>query len=55
MEELKQEKCCMGGKCCGGKALKVIALLAIGGLGGFFAGRCHAQKVDAPAIVQPAK
>ncbi len=53
MEELKDEKCC--GKCCGGKALKVLALLAIGAAGGFFAGRCHAQKVEVPAQVQPAK
>ena len=54
MEELKQEKCC--GSCCGGKALKVIALLAIGGLGGFFAARCHAQKAEAPVVQsQPAK
>jgi hypothetical protein len=56
--------CCGSGKsrCCCCKALAVIGLLAIGGIGGFFAGR-HCQRVcdmktpaavTAPAAPAPA-
>lgn len=58
--ETKQEdgkhddkNCCAKGGC-GCKALKVIALLLIGGLGGYCAGkRCHTAAPTASAIVQP--
>lgn len=50
------KSCCAKGKCCGGKALVAVALLAVGGLGGYFAGKCCALKHSAPAAVeQPAK
>lgn len=42
--------CCDKSKCCGGKALAVIALLAVGGAGGYLAGRCCAAKT--PAAVE---
>lgn len=49
-------KACCAPKCCG-KSLAVIALLAIGGAGGYLAARCCAPKtaaaVEAPG--QPAK
>lgn len=45
--------CCDKSKCCGGKALAVIALLTIGGAGGYAAGKCcaakHATAVEAPS------
>lgn len=51
--------CCDKSKCCGGKALVALALLAIGGAGGYVAGKCCAKKSAAPAAVeapaQPAK
>lgn len=52
--------CCDKSRCCGGKALAAVALLAIGGLGGWLGGRfCaggHCPLKDAPpAAVQPAK
>ena len=48
--EAKESACCAKGKCCGGKALAAIALLAIGGAGGYLCGRQCAIK-DAPAAV----
>lgn len=60
MENKQEEEkggCCDKAKCCGGKALAAIALLAIGGLGGYFCGRQCALK-SAPAAVEapaPAK
>ena len=48
--------CCSKGSCCGGKALAVIGLLAIGSVGGYLAGKCHASKCAVPAAVEaPAK
>ncbi len=35
----EKEGCCTKGKCCGVKALAAVALLAIGGVGGFLCGR----------------
>ncbi len=49
------DKACCEKKCCG-KAVAVFALLAIGGAGGYLAGKCCAAKTDAPAAVAaPAK
>ncbi|MBI3550990.1 MAG: hypothetical protein HY077_00605 [Elusimicrobia bacterium] len=46
--------CCTKGKCCGGKALAAVALLAVGGLGGYFCGR-HCGAKDQPAAVSAPK
>ena len=47
--------CCEKSKCCG-KALAAFALLAIGGAGGYLAGKCHASKCSMPAGAEaPAK
>ena len=57
MDEKKDgaEKACCSKKCCG-KAAAVFALLAIGGAGGYLAGKCCVTKTDAPAAVTaPAK
>lgn len=43
------KECCAKAKCCGGKALAAIALLAVGGLGGYFCGRKCAVKEGPPA------
>ena len=48
------EKACCAKKCCG-KALAAFALLAIGGAGGYLAGKCCAAKADVPAVSAPAK
>lgn len=46
--------CCTKAKCCGGKALIAIALLAVGGVGGYFCGRsCPVKEV--PAASAPAQ
>jgi hypothetical protein len=53
MDEKKdgaEEKACCAKKCCG-KSLAVIALLAIGGAGGYLAGKCCASRTAAPAPV----
>ncbi len=47
--------CCDAKKCCGGKSLAVIALLAIGGAGGYLAGKCCAAKTAPAAVEAPAK
>ena len=49
--------CCDKKSCCGGKALAAIALLAVGGLGGYFSGRSCPLKEQAPAAApqNPAK
>lgn len=47
--------CCEKGKCCGGKALAVIALLAIGGAGGFLCARQCPATGGSPAASTPAK
>jgi hypothetical protein len=53
-QETKGEKvdekggCCSKSKCCGGKTLAALALLLVGGLGGFAAGRC-AKSCDVQA------
>ncbi len=58
-EEKKEEgqTCCSKGGCCC-KAFKAIALLVIGGIVGFFAGRqcamCSAKMHSAPAVSAPA-
>ena len=59
MDEQKKdgtdEKACCAKKCCG-KSLAVIALLAIGGAGGYLAGKCCGAKNAAQApVVTPAK
>jgi hypothetical protein len=47
--------CCEKSKCCG-KALAAFALLAIGGAGGYLAGKCQMSKCAVPAAVEaPAK
>lgn len=51
-KETGKEGCCSKGKCCGGKALAAIALLAIGGLGGYFCGRGCPSKDAAPVQTQ---
>ena len=43
--------CCDKSKCCGGKALAAFALLAIGGAGGYVAGKGGAATAAAPAAV----
>ncbi|MFI5346641.1 MAG: hypothetical protein ACHQ51_09735 [Elusimicrobiota bacterium] len=42
-------KCCTKGKCCGCKAVAAVALLLIGGAGGYFCARHCAAKTEAPA------
>lgn len=52
-EKTTDEKgCCSKGKCCGGKALAAFVLLAVGGVGGYVAGKCCASKHAAPAAVE---
>lgn len=50
--------CCTKGKCCGGKALAALVLLAIGGAAGYFCGRhcatCPLKTAAAPAVSAPA-
>jgi hypothetical protein len=43
--------CCAKTKCCG-KALAALALLAVGGLGGYLAGRCCPARTSAPAATE---
>lgn len=52
-----QEKggCCATGKSCCGKTLAAVALLAVGGLGGYFCGRHCAAKDAAAAAAAPIK
>jgi hypothetical protein len=45
----KDGKGCCEKKCCGGKALAVIGLLALGGLGGFVAGKHCQHSCPVPA------
>lgn len=56
-QEGKEEgKGCCGTKKCCGKALGALALLLIGGAGGYFAARhCKVCAVDAPAVSAPAQ
>lgn len=54
-----EKGCCgTGKKCCGGKALAALALLLVGGVGGYLAGR-HCKSCAVPpaaeAPAQPAK
>lgn len=56
-EKTEDGKACCGvkSKCCG-KALSAFALLALGGAGGYLAGRCQLSKCAVPAAVEaPAK
>ena len=48
-----EKGCCATKKCCG-KTLAALALLAVGGLGGYAAAKCCGAK-DAPAAVSQAK
>jgi hypothetical protein len=49
------KSCCDKSKCCG-KALAAIALLAIGGVGGYFCGKsCALKQMNAPAVSAPVK
>ena len=55
-QEKDGKACCDKSKCCGGKALAAFALLAIGGAGGYVAGKSCAAKQTSPAAVEvPAK
>lgn len=51
--------CSTKAKCCGGKTLAALALLLVGGLGGFAAGRCakscDVQAAPAAPVQTPAK
>lgn len=52
-----EKGCCTKSKCCTGKALAALALLLVGGVGGYFAGKncgkvCPVREAVAP--VQPA-
>ncbi|MDE2291541.1 MAG: hypothetical protein KGL53_05615 [Elusimicrobia bacterium] len=47
--------CCSKGKCCGGKGLAALALLLLGGLGGWAAATHCCAKPAAPAAQAPAK
>lgn len=51
-QEGGKEGCCAKGKCCGAKALVAVALLGIGGIGGYFCGRQCALKNAPPAATQ---
>lgn len=54
-QEKDGKACCDKSKCCG-KALVAFALLALGGTGGYIAGKCCSAKTTAPAAVEaPAK
>lgn len=57
MENKEEGKgaCCDKAKCCGGKALAAIGLLAIGGLGGYFCGRQCPVKNAPSAVEAPAQ
>jgi hypothetical protein len=46
-----EKACCTKGKCCG-KALAALALLLIGGAGGYFCARHCGSKTEA-AVSQP--
>ena len=46
--------CCTKGKCCGCKALAAVALLALGGVGGYFCARHCAAKAET-AVAAPAQ
>lgn len=50
-----EKGCCSKSKCCGGKTLGALALLAVGGLGGYFAGRHCGKACELPAVQAPAK
>ena len=54
-QEKDGKACCDKSKCCGGKALAVIGLLAIGAAGGYLAGKCRMSKCDVPAVAAPAQ
>lgn len=54
-DQKDEGKCCSKGRCCGCKALAAIALLALGAVGGFFAGRHCAATCAVPAASAPAK
>ncbi|TBR23168.1 hypothetical protein EPO15_06565 [bacterium] len=52
--------CSTKAKCCGGKTLAALALLLVGSVGGYFAGRhcgkvCPVGEAAAPAAPAPAK
>lgn len=48
--------CCSKAKCCGGKTLAALALLLVGGLGGFAAGRCAKScDVKSAPVAAPAQ
>jgi hypothetical protein len=52
--ETQDGKACCSKRCCGGKALAAVALLAIGYAGGRLCAS-HCAVKDAPAVTQPAK
>ena len=57
-EKTGDEKgCCSKSKCCGGKGLAALALLLVGGVAGYFGGKCcTAKHASATAPVEsPAK
>ena len=47
-----EKGCCSKGKCCGCKALAVVALLLIGGIGGYLGGR-HCAGKSCPVSAAP--
>ena len=50
-----EKGCCGTGKSCFCKALVAVALLALGGVGGYFCGRSCALKSAAASVSSPAK
>ena len=49
-----EQGCCKKGKCgCGGKALAALALLLVGGLGGYCAAKHCGSKNAAPGVSTP--
>lgn len=50
-QEKDGKACCDKSKCCG-KALAAFVLLAVGGAGGYIAGKCCTAKQNAPAAVE---
>lgn len=54
-QEKTGEGCCSKKACCGCKALAAVALLAVGGLGGYFWARHGSCAAPVPAATSPVK
>ena len=51
-----EKGCCKKGSCCcGGKALAALALVLVGGLGGYCVAKHCASTSSVPAVSAPAK